>query len=91
MDWLARARPVALGYGIRPWDFDVATPAETAEMLAAFHDAETRTLERLGWAVAMLLSPWSKKPITLDTLLGPSYTAWRLKREAAAAPSPRGT
>ena len=61
------------------------TPGETAELLRALGDESWRQMERLGWAVLMLLQPWSREPLSLDRLLGGEYVAWRLGREERRA------
>ena len=78
--------PIAYGQlGLKPWEFAEMTPREFRATLDAQGDVEMLRREQRAWAVGHLLAVLTKKTITLDRLLGPTYTAWRLRRAQAAS------
>jgi hypothetical protein len=55
---------------LKPWEFWRLTPRELNDMHAAAIAREGREHERMAWGLSYVLSLFSKKPITMDDLLG---------------------
>ena len=64
------AHALACEIGIRPWEFWEMTPAELTAMLEGARTTEERRWYRTAWQVAYLLTPYSKKKLTPEKLLG---------------------
>jgi hypothetical protein len=56
--------------GLKPEEFWKLTPAELAALAEGAQQRERVKQERLAWAVAYLLAPWTKRRITPAMLLG---------------------
>ena len=73
--------PVAYGLlGLTPGAFGALTAREFAAMAEAAGDRLNEDREFAASLVLPLIQILTRKPKTLDALLGPVYTAWKLRR-----------
>ena len=73
--------PLAYGLmGLKPGEFAALTPREFSAMAEAVADQQNEDREFAASLVLPLIKILTKKSKTLDALLGPAYTAWKLKR-----------
>jgi hypothetical protein len=59
------------------WDL---TPEELERIVLGWQRRQEDEWERMAWLAAHMLAPWSKKKLTPDKLLGPSFAASKRRR-----------